>query len=127
MIRVHPTAWVRSTVSLAAILLIATSARADAPATRIVSVGGAITEIIYALGEQDRLVARDVTSNFPAQARELPDVGYIRRLSPEGILSVNPDLIIAQEGAGPPETIELLNEAQIPMVEIPEGFAVNTT
>lgn len=91
-------------------------------AKHIVSVGGSVTEIVYALGEQDRLTARDITSNFPPEVFDLPDVGYIRRLSPEGILSVNPDLIIAEDGSGPHETIELLNEAQIPFVIIPGGF-----
>ena len=35
-------------------------------ASRILSVGGAVTEIVYALGEQDRLVARDATSTRKA-------------------------------------------------------------
>lgn len=90
---------------------------------RIVSAGGSITEIIFELGEQDRLVARDSTSNYPEAAIKLPDVGYMRRLSPEGVLSVNPDLIIAIEGSGPKETIELLAEADIPFVMIPNEFS----
>ncbi|MBR9843102.1 MAG: ABC transporter substrate-binding protein [Rhodobacteraceae bacterium] len=92
-------------------------------ASRIVSIGGAVTEIVVALGEQDRLVARDTTSNHPASIRELPDVGYVRRLSPEGILSVDPDLLIAEEGAGPPEAVALLNEAAVPMETIPSGYS----
>ncbi|SMR82446.1 iron complex transport system substrate-binding protein [Aliiroseovarius halocynthiae] len=91
-------------------------------ANRVVSVGSAVTEIVYALGEEDRLVARDTTSSFPAAAKELPDVGYMRRLSPEGILSVNPDLILTEPGSGPAETIELLGEAQIPFVPVPGGY-----
>lgn len=93
---------------------------AHADSSRIVSVGGSITEIIFALGEQDRLVARDTTSSYPAEALDLPDVGYMRRLSAEGILSVDPDLIIAEDGSGPPKTIELLNAAQIGFVIIPD-------
>lgn len=93
------------------------------PNQRIVSVGGDVTEIVFALGQQHRLVARDTTSNHPAKARDLADVGYMRRLSPEGMLSVNPDLILATEGSGPPETIELLQEAAINIVEIPGGFS----
>lgn len=89
---------------------------------RIVSIGGSLTEIIYALGEQDRLIARDTTSVFPREAFSLPDVGYIRQLSPEGVLSVDPDLIIALEGSGPPETIETLKEADVPIVFVPEGY-----
>lgn len=92
------------------------------PAQRIVSAGGSVTEIVFALGQQHRLIARDTTSVYPAKARELPDVGYVRRLSPEGLLSVNPDLILAEEGAGPPETMELMRETQIPIVTIPTGY-----
>ena len=60
-------------------------------AKAVVTVGGPVTEIVYALGEQDRIVARDTTSVYPPEANQLPDVGYMRRLSPEGVLSVNPD------------------------------------
>lgn len=90
-------------------------------ADRIVSVGGSVTEIVHALGEGGRLVARDTTSTYPPVVRDLPDVGYLRRLSPEGVLSVDPDLIVAEEGAGPPETVDLLRAASIPFVEIPDG------
>ena len=51
---------------------------------RIVVIGGSVTEIVYALGQQERLVARDTTSNHPPEVEALPDVGYIRALSPEG-------------------------------------------
>ncbi|MGR3372676.1 heme/hemin ABC transporter substrate-binding protein [Pseudooceanicola nanhaiensis] len=91
-------------------------------AERVVSIGGAVTEIVYALGEADRLVARDTTSNYPPEAEALPDVGYIRALSPEGVLSVAPDLILSEEGAGPPEAVELLRSAAIPFAEVPGGF-----
>lgn len=90
--------------------------------SRVLSIGGSVTEIVYALGEEERLVARDTTSVWPVQAGELPDVGYMRALSPEGVLSVSPDLIIAEEGSGPPETIAVLEEAQIEFVTIPDGF-----
>ncbi|MFV0358742.1 heme/hemin ABC transporter substrate-binding protein [Tropicimonas sp.] len=96
---------------------------AEDPAQRIVSVGGAVTEIVYALGQQHRLVARDATSDYPAEAAALPDVGYMRRLSPEGLLSVGPDLVMAIEGAGPPDTVEVLAGADIPFVTIPEGYS----
>ncbi|MCF2905393.1 ABC transporter substrate-binding protein [Octadecabacter sp. CECT 8868] len=89
---------------------------------RVLSIGGSITEIVFALGEQDRLIARDTTSSFPAVVEDLPDVGYMRALSPEGVLSVDPTLIIAEEGSGPFETIEVLEGANIPFVTIPDGF-----
>lgn len=115
------------TSALAAASLMISSTTASAQevypdAKQIVSIGGAITEIIYALGEQHRLVGRDTTSNYPPEVFDLPDIGYMRRMSAEGILSINPDLIIAEEGSGPVDTIELLAEARIPFVTIPDEF-----
>jgi len=90
---------------------------------RIVSIGGSLTEIVFALGEDSRLIARDTTSTFPATASLLPDVGYIRALSPEGVLSVDPKLVIALEGAGPPEAVSVLKAADVPFISIPETFS----
>ncbi|MSE18987.1 ABC transporter substrate-binding protein, partial [Pantoea agglomerans] len=64
-------------------------------AERVVSIGGDVTQIIYALDAQSQLVARDSTSLRPAQAARLPDVGYIRQLNAEGILALKPTLVIA--------------------------------
>lgn len=88
-------------------------------ATRIVSIGGTITEILYDLGAQDRIVARDSTSFYPADANSKPDVGYMRALSAEGILGQKPDLILMEEGSGPPPVIEILKASEVPMVVIP--------
>lgn len=90
--------------------------------SRVASVGGSITEIVYALGEQGTLVARDSTSVYPEAAFKLPDVGYMRALSPEGVLSVNPSGILALEGSGPKEALDVLKKASIPFISVPEGF-----
>jgi len=90
-------------------------------AERIVSIGGAVTEILYALGLGDRIVAVDQTSTYPAEALEKPQVGYMRALSAEGVLSVTPDLVIAIEGSGPPDVIEILEHASIPFILVPEA------
>jgi iron complex transport system substrate-binding protein len=102
------------------------SAAAQAAGTvdtaRIVSVGGDVTEIIYALGEENHLIARDTTSMFPKAALTLPDVGYMRSLSPEGILAMNPTAIIAIEGSGPPEALAVLKSASVPFEPVPNAF-----
>jgi iron complex transport system substrate-binding protein len=90
--------------------------------SKIASIGGSITEIVYALGEEHLLVARDSTSTFPEAALKLPDVGYMRQLSPEGVLSVNPSGILALEGSGPKEAIDVLKKASVPYIEVPETF-----
>ncbi|WP_246272855.1 heme/hemin ABC transporter substrate-binding protein [Oricola thermophila] len=106
------------------LLLVTRNASADAQESprRILSIGGAITEIVFALGEEGRLVGRDSTSTWPEEARELPDVGYMRALAPEGVLSIRPDLILASEGSGPPEAIDVLKAASIPYVEVPQEY-----
>lgn len=89
--------------------------------SRIVSVGGALTEIVYALGARKTLVAVDTTSRYPASVlKTLPDVGYMRTLSAEGILSLKPTLILADEDAGPPPQIKLLRVAGVPLIRIPK-------
>lgn len=95
-----------------------------ADSSRIVSIGGAVTEILYGLGFEERIVGVDSTSVFPdAALRDKPNVGYMRQLSPEGILGLNPSLVLATQGAGPKETIAVLEAAKIPMVIIPETFS----
>ena len=119
------THWSAPIWLLVVLILIAVAPRilAAQPSDRIVSLGGSVTEIIYALGEQDRLVARDSTSLFPDATSDLPDVGYIRALASEGVLSVQPTMIITEDGAGPPEAIEVLQAAAIPMITIPDNYS----
>ncbi|WP_423339495.1 heme/hemin ABC transporter substrate-binding protein [Rhizobium sp. HT1-10] len=127
----------RNSTLLAAVMLLPLTAAAlphafigDAHATetpkldtsRLVSIGGDVTEIIYALGEEKRLIARDSTSLYPEAAAKLPDVGYMRALSPEGILAVNPSAIIAVEGAGPPEALAVLRSASVPFETVPQTY-----
>lgn len=81
---------------------------------RIVSVGGSLTEIVYELGAEDMLAAVDTSSVFPKSAMtELQNVGYMRALSTEPILSLNPDLVMVSSDAGPPSVISQLQEAGI--------------
>ncbi|EJF85716.1 heme/hemin ABC transporter substrate-binding protein [Candidatus Bartonella washoeensis] len=90
---------------------------------RIVSIGGSLTEIVYALGGQDQLIARDSTSVYPEEALKLPVLGYMRALSPEGVLSLAPEGILLVEGSGPPSTLDILKKTSIPIVIIPEDYS----
>ena len=103
----------------AAMALIAgPSAQAKEP-SRILSLGGAVTEILYDLGAADRIVAVDTTSQFPPEALKAhKNVGYFRALSTEGVLSVAPDIIIASDKAGPPEVVRALKASGIDYFEV---------
>jgi iron complex transport system substrate-binding protein len=94
---------------------------AIADSSRIVSIGGAVTEILYALGLEQRIVAVDQTGAFPPVAKAKPNVGYMRALSAEGVLSLAPTLILAIEGSGPPDVLDVLSKASVPLVLVPEA------
>ncbi|WP_051207615.1 heme/hemin ABC transporter substrate-binding protein [Saccharospirillum impatiens] len=95
--------------ALAATMSFASQATAD----RLVSIDGSLTEIIYALGGEADLVGVDTTSIYPPAATELPDVGYMRALSAEGILSLAPDRVITTADAGPADALSQLQAAGI--------------
>lgn len=103
----------------AALALAAAALPAGAEPARVLTLGGTVTEIAVALGAADRLVGRDATSTFPASVQALPDVGYLRALSAEGVLSLAPDLIIADADAGPPEVVAQVQAAGVAYVTTP--------
>ncbi|WCM92018.1 ABC transporter substrate-binding protein [Acidovorax sp. NCPPB 2350] len=86
---------------------------ARAPARRIVSLGGALTEMVYALGAEALLVGTDTTSLYPEAAQKTPKVGYMRQLSAEGLLSLRPDCVIGTHEAGPAVVLEQLRGAGV--------------
>ncbi|MEM9842296.1 MAG: ABC transporter substrate-binding protein [Pseudomonadota bacterium] len=94
---------------------------------RIVSVGGDVTEVIYELGLGDKIVAVDTTSLFPLQALTLPKVGYVRQLSAEGVLSVEPDIIIVSGAAGPMGAVEQLRASGVEIVEMDTAYSIEAT
>lgn len=116
----------RAFAALAALMLAGTSVLADevkpVDTSRLVTVGGAVTEIVFDLGLGDRVIARDTTSYYPDAVSKLPDIGYMRALSPEGVLSVNPSAILMIDGSGPKETLDVLTKASVPLVKVPEGY-----
>ncbi|MGK5076229.1 heme/hemin ABC transporter substrate-binding protein [Janthinobacterium sp. ZB1P44] len=94
---------------------VADAGKPVAKARRIVSVGGALTEIVYALEAQGELVGVDTTSLYPAVAQQLPQVGYARTLSAEGVLSLAPTQLIATEEAGPQAVLRQVRDAGVPV------------
>ena len=91
-------------------------------ASRVVSIGGSVTEIVYAVGASDRLVGVDTTSLFPEAATRLPQVGYMRQIAAEGVLSLRPSLIISTTAAGPPAAFDQLRGAGVPTLVLPEDY-----
>lgn len=90
-------------------------------ASRVVTLGSAVTEIVFAVGRGDHVVGVDSSSAYPAdRLHDVPRTGYVRALSAEGVLSLDPSLIIGSADVGPPEVIEQLEDAGVPVFILPE-------
>ena len=88
---------------------------------RITVAGGSVTEILYFLGSEDKIIAVDVTSNYPEEAQNFPSIGYVRNLSAEGILSLKPSIIIGEDDMGPPSVIDQIKRTGIDIYVIQEN------
>lgn len=104
-------------------LVFSIEAQAEDQSLRVVSVGGALTEIVYRLGAEEQLVGVDTTSLFPETATKLPQVGYQRALSAEGLLSLNPTVVLVTDQAGPPAVIEQIKATGVKLVVIPTHYS----
>ncbi len=98
-----------NTITALSLSLVACSSLAN---QRIVSAGSAVTELLIALNQQDKLVAVDVTSELPASL-ELPKIGYHRRLSAEGLLALGPNRLIGSGEMGPEVALSQLRSAGV--------------
>jgi len=84
--------------------------------SRIVSLNGDLTEIIFELGLGDRVVATDITTTYPPEAEDLPKVGFGQQLAPEPVLAFQPTLVIGDTQIQPPETLQQVRDAGVPVV-----------
>lgn len=87
--------------------------------SRIAIAGGSLTEIVYLLGLEDRIVATDTTSVYPEAAQSFPSIGYVRALSTEGILSIEPSLLLSEDDAGPPHVMKQLEDLGVEIQTVP--------
>lgn len=86
--------------------------------SRLVVAGGALTEIVFAIGAGASVVGVDTSSSFPPETRELPKVGYQRQLAAEGVLSLSPTMLLASDEAGPAAALEQLRRAGVRIVSV---------
>jgi iron complex transport system substrate-binding protein len=109
----------------AVLLALGLTQAAAAQPQRVVSLGGVVTEIVHALGAEALLVGVDQSSQFPVTMRRLPQVGYYRQFSVEGVASLRPDLVLASEHAGPPASLDQLRRLGLRVVVLPAGATLD--
>jgi iron complex transport system substrate-binding protein len=91
--------------------------------SRIVPLQGSLAEIVFALGLGDRVVGRDITATFP-EAADLPVVTRAHDVSAESVLSLRPTLVLVDGDTGPPEAIDHIRNAGVPVVELAHATRV---
>jgi iron complex transport system substrate-binding protein len=91
---------------------------------RVVTIGSAITEAAFALGSGPSVVGVDTSSLYPDEATRLPQIGYQRAVAAEGVLSLQPTLVVASDEAGPPAALAQLKAAGVAVEIVPSGFGV---
>jgi iron complex transport system substrate-binding protein len=101
-------------------------ARPQSPFKRIVSLGGGVSETVFALGLGADVVAVDVSSIYPPEALQKPKVGYVRATSAEGIASMKPDLVLSSEVFGPPAVRKQLKQAGIRVELVSESKSIES-
>lgn len=84
-------------------------------AMRIISLAPHATEMLYAAGAGDQLVAVVDYSDYPPVARKLPHVGGYSRLDMEAILALKPDLVVAWSSGNPQDQLARLRQLGIPL------------
>ena len=80
---------------------------------RIISIGGCVTETVFVLNQGEKVIAVDISSTIPNKVKKLPQVGYIRNISSEGVLSMMPDYILTTSDLGPPKVVDQLRKSGV--------------
>lgn len=88
---------------------------------RVIALAPNITEIVFALKQERRLVGVTRYSDFPLEAAKLPKVGSYVHLDLERIVALKPDLCIAIKDGNPKTIVQKITSLNIPV------FAVNPT
>ena len=106
------------------ILILSTMGSGYAKALRIVSANGTLSEILVGLGLEKQIVGVDVTSTFPASLEKLPKIGHNRTISAEGILALNPDVIVyTDQSMLAPAVVKQLNSSGKKLVEFKHEYS----
>lgn len=106
------------------IILLFAAGAGNARALRIVSANGTLSEILVGLGLEKQIVGVDVTSTYPASLEKLPKIGHNRTIAAEGILALNPDVIVyTNQSMLSPAVVKQLSGSGKKLVEFKHDYS----
>ncbi|MDB5252985.1 MAG: Iron complex transport system substrate-binding protein [Flaviaesturariibacter sp.] len=100
--------------------------KTTAGSDRIVCVSKQLTEYLFALHQGDKIVGVDLTSTYPEEAKKLTTVGYHRHLSAEGIISLEPTLVVHQGDIAPESVMPQVSKVGIPIKVYPSAGTIDS-
>ncbi|MCI4646719.1 helical backbone metal receptor [Phaeodactylibacter sp.] len=104
----------------------AEQATQEAAYERLVSLSGSVTELLYELEQGDKIVGVDVTSTYPVeQLTELPKLGHVRQLNVEALLSLQPDLVLAERTDEASAALQQLEAAGVEVLWLDGSFTLD--
>jgi iron complex transport system substrate-binding protein len=93
----------------------------------IITAGSTVSEVVCALGFCNQIIATDLTSSYPSQLQALPSIGYRNQIKAEGLLSLGPDLILAEEGYITADVVAQIKSAGIRYLEFEKPTTLDGT
>lgn len=98
----------------------------EAAYERLVSLSGSVTELLYELEQGDKIVGVDVTSTYPVeQLTELPKLGHVSQLNMEALLSLQPDLVLAERTDEASAALQQLEAAGVEVLWLDGSFTLD--
>jgi len=95
--------------------------------TKIVSLNGAITEVLVGLGLEKNIVGTDITSNYPERMKKKPKVGHNRNINAEGVIALEPDLIIGIKKEVAPALAAQFKAAGVKLLLVDQEYSIRGT
>lgn len=98
-----------------------------ADSTKIVSLNGAVSEVLAGLGLEKSIVGTDITSNFPLSIKAKPKVGHNRNINAEGVMALQPNLVIGTKKEVSPALVAQFKSAGVKVLLVDQEYSINGT
>jgi iron complex transport system substrate-binding protein len=95
--------------------------------TKIVSLNGSISEVLAGLGLEKNIAGTDITSNYPESMKAKPKVGHNKNINAEGVMALQPDLIIGLKKEVSPALAAQFKAAGVKLLLAEQDYSVEGT
>lgn len=95
--------------------------------TKIVSLNGALSEVIAAIGLEKNIVGTDVTSSYPESLKAKPKVGHNKNINAEGVMALQPDLVVGLKKEVTPALAAQFKAAGVKLLLLDQEYSIEGT